>query len=204
VAAVKRSCKPAATPQGFPTSTQPQLDHPDLRCSNIIRSTTNKHTARTILLIWENITISCHRSPARQILGPLSKQHHQFTEHTAGTWPTQGTQSHDLGRVRVYGILELRGHGRGDLNERERCWEGFSLRTRGFVESRLLWPAELQHGFIVVVAYQVSKDRRQEDSWSPSQSLIKVTNKALLSTDMYICVDRSQTAQWRRLLVTRV
>ena len=64
-----------------------------------------KHTARIILLIWENITISCHRSPARQILESLSKQHHQFTEHTAGTWPTQGTQSHGLGRVRVYGIL---------------------------------------------------------------------------------------------------
>lgn len=26
VAAVKRSCKPAATPQGFPASIQPQLD----------------------------------------------------------------------------------------------------------------------------------------------------------------------------------
>jgi hypothetical protein len=43
----------------------------------------NKHTARTILRIWENIITSCHRSPARQILEPLSKQHHQFTEHTA-------------------------------------------------------------------------------------------------------------------------
>jgi hypothetical protein len=42
VATVKRSCKPAATPQGFPTSTQPQLDHPDLRCGNIIHSTTKQ------------------------------------------------------------------------------------------------------------------------------------------------------------------
>jgi len=47
VAAVKRSCKPAATPQGFPTSTQPQLDHPDLRCSNIMHSTKNKQTSST-------------------------------------------------------------------------------------------------------------------------------------------------------------
>jgi hypothetical protein len=125
VAAVKRSCKPAATPQGFPTSTQPQLDHPDLRCSNIIRSTTNKHTARTILLIWENITISCHRSPARQILGPLSKQHHQFTEHTAGTWPT----GHTVTRLGSQGLRDfgVGGYGRGDLDERERCWEVFSL-----------------------------------------------------------------------------
>jgi hypothetical protein len=74
------------------------------------------------------------------------------------------------------------------------------------VESQLLWPAELQHGLIVAVAHQVSRDPQiQEDSWSPSQSLIpKVTNRALLLTDIYIYVDRSLTAQWRRLLVTRV
>src|SRR5271156_3872218 len=35
-------------------------------------------------------TTSCNRSPARQILEPSLKRHHQFTEHTAGTWPTQG------------------------------------------------------------------------------------------------------------------
>lgn len=105
VATVKRSCKPAATSQGFPTSTQPQLDHPDLRCDNIIHSTTKKHTAHTILWIWESITTSCICSPARQILEPSLKRHHQFTEHIAGTWPTQGhTQSYDLGESGSWGF----------------------------------------------------------------------------------------------------
>jgi hypothetical protein len=80
----------------------------------------------------------------------------------------------------------MRAYGRGDLGKRERCWEEFSLRARGVVESRLLLPAELQHGLIVAVAHQVSRDRRHRR---------KVTNKALLSTGMYICVDRSQTTR---------
>jgi hypothetical protein len=46
VAAVKRSCKPAATPQGFPTSIQPRSDHPGLRQSNLTYSTTY-HTQST-------------------------------------------------------------------------------------------------------------------------------------------------------------
>jgi regulator of protease activity HflC (stomatin/prohibitin superfamily) len=63
------------------------------------------------------------------------------------------------------------------------------VRTRGVVESRLLWPVELQHGFIVVVAHQVSKDRRQEDNWSPSQSLISKYNQST-SVDGYVYMRR--------------
>jgi hypothetical protein len=46
VAAVKHSCKPAATPQGFPTSIQPRSVHPGLRRSNLTYSTTY-HTQST-------------------------------------------------------------------------------------------------------------------------------------------------------------
>src|SRR4051794_36825093 len=88
----------------------------------------NKHTAYTILWIWESITTSCNCSPTRQVLEPSLKRHHQFTEQTAGTWTTQGhIQSHGLEEVRVWAGLELREYGRGDLDGRERCWEGFSL-----------------------------------------------------------------------------
>jgi hypothetical protein len=66
------------------------------------------------------------------------------------------------------------------------------VRTRGFVGSRLLWPAELQHGFIVAVAHQVFRSADIGGQLVAELELyIKVTDKALLSTDMYICVDRS-------------
>jgi hypothetical protein len=50
----------------------------------------------------------------------------------------------------------------GDMGERECCWEVFSLRGLGFMESPLLWSAELQYGFIVDVAHPVSRDRRHK------------------------------------------
>ena len=104
---MKRSCKPAATPQGFPTSTQPQSDHPDLRCGNIIHSTTKQtHSTHTSVDLGEHHHfLQCNCSPARRILEPLLKRHHHFTEHIVGTWPTQGyTQSHDLGELGSFGI----------------------------------------------------------------------------------------------------
>jgi hypothetical protein len=36
----------------------------------------------------------------------------------------------------------------------------FPCEDQRVVESRLLWPAELQCGFIVAVAYQISRDHR--------------------------------------------
>jgi hypothetical protein len=46
------------------------------------------------------------------------------------------------------------------MGERERYWEGFSFRRLEGRGSRLLWPTESQHGFIVAVAHQVSRERR--------------------------------------------
>lgn len=43
-----------------------------------------------------------------------------------------------------------------------------------------------------------------EDQGGRGITVAVAIHKALLTTDMYICVDRSQTAQWRMLLVTRV
>jgi hypothetical protein len=47
------------------------------------------------------------------------------------------------------------------------------VRTRGFIESRLLWPAELHDSFIVTVDHQVSRERRhRRTSWSPKSLVL--------------------------------
>ena len=128
VAAVKRSCKPAATPQGFPTSTQPQLDHPDLRCSNIIHSTTKQTHTQHAQFCGSGRTSPF---PVTAVLpGRFSNPYRNNITNLQSTQQVLGTHrahNHTIWRVRVYGILNLRGYGRGDLDERERCWEGFPL-----------------------------------------------------------------------------
>jgi hypothetical protein len=68
---MERSCKPAATPQGFPTSIQPRFDHLGLRRSNLTYSTTYHLKAHTSLWTWESISSSCTSSPAHRIFDPL-------------------------------------------------------------------------------------------------------------------------------------
>jgi hypothetical protein len=66
----------------------------------------------------------------------------------------------------------------------------FPVRTRGVVELRLLWPAELQHGFIVVVAHQVSRERRHRRIVGRRVRALYQSQKQSTSVDGYVYMRR--------------
>jgi len=66
----------------------------------------------------------------------------------------------------------------------------FPVRTRGVVESRLLWPAELQHGFTVAVAHQVSRDRRHRRTVGRRVRALYKSHKQSTSVNGYVYMRR--------------
>jgi hypothetical protein len=123
-AAVKRSCKPAATPLGFPTSsTQTQLDHLDLRCSNIIPKQTHS-THNSVYLgeyhyhVLPQFCPADSRTPI-ETKPPIYRAHSKYLAHTAEHTITRSGES--LWDFGVAGVTEEA------IWTRERCREGFSL-----------------------------------------------------------------------------
>ena len=89
---MERSCKPAATPQGFHTSIQPQLDHPDLRCSNNIHRTTNQthSTHNSVDLGEHHHFLSPQSCPADsriliEATSPIYRAHSRYLANTGHT-----------------------------------------------------------------------------------------------------------------------
>ena len=64
--------------------------------------------------------------------------------------------------------------------------KGFPCEDQGVVESQLLWPAELQHGFIVAVARQVSRDRRHRRTVGRRVRALYKSHKQSASVDGYV------------------
>lgn len=192
MAAVKRSCKPAATPQGFPTSIQPRSDHPGLRQSNQTYSTTY-HTQSThksedlgehlfFLRLRSDPTRSSILFEMRRVIYRAHDRHLAHAGHT----PPHKFQG-DSGSFGVRGTEAWR---RRFGRERTLLGRFFPVRTRGVVESRLLWPAELQHGFIVAVAHQVSKDRRHRRTVGRRVRALYKSHKQSTSVNGYVYMRR--------------
>jgi hypothetical protein len=93
VAAVKRSCKLAATPRGFPTSTQPQLDNPDLTCSTSYSTTKQTHGThncgswRTSSLPVSAVLPSRFSKPYQRLIetSPVHRAHGRYLAHAGHT-----------------------------------------------------------------------------------------------------------------------
>jgi hypothetical protein len=66
----------------------------------------------------------------------------------------------------------------------------FLERARGAVESRLLWPAELQHGFIVAEAHQVSRERGHRRTVGHRVRALYQSHKQSTFVDGYVCMRR--------------
>ena len=96
----------------------------------------------------------------------------------------------NLGRVRVFVVLELREHRRAGWTRENVVGKVFPCEDQGVVESRLLWPAELQHGFNAVVAHQVSRDRRHRRTVGRQVRALYQSHKQSTSVDGYVYMRR--------------
>ena len=191
MAAVKRSCKPAATPQGFPTSMQPRSDHPGLGRSNLTYSTTFhiQSTHKSVDLGEHLHFLHLQPDPTGsstliETTPPIYRAHSRHLAHTGHTITRFG-ESQILRGFGVAGVWKRR-FGR----ERTMLGRFFPVRTRGVVESRLLWPAELQHGFIVAVAQQVSRDRRHRRTAGRRVRALYQSHKQSTSVNGYVYMRR--------------